>query len=544
MASNTTDFSKPGPFVTMNTREASPESLVEPQEIEYLYLELETPLPTPCITLPPRPGQSAPPEAPSLEKYTSPFLWPKWRKSMMTWISCGVTALAGYSAGEVSPASEELCKEWGISSVVYNLSITVFCFGFALAPMILAPFSEINGRRPIFVASGILFVAMLIACGGTHSFAGLLVARFFQGVGGSTFSTMVGGVISDIYHTQDRNTPMALFSGSALFGTGLAPMIAGAIVTRTSWRWVYYSHAIVSAVFVVIIFVFFKETRGSVLLSRKAQKLNTYYENLEEAGHFGVIMSSEDPSDEKCVRRIRWKVKSDEQRASLAKMIQVSLYRPFHMLVTEPVVFFFSLWVSFSWATLYLQFSSVPLVFRTNHHFNVEQTGAVFTSMCVGVILITLISIWQEKIAARFGWLNSSAEGRLYFVCIESILLPIGLFWFGWTSFPSIPWIVPAMAVGCATMGIFSIYLATFNYLADTYHRYASSAIAAQSCCRNLLGGIFPLVTTAMFTNLGYPGASSLLGGIGALLTLVPWVLAFYGPKIRAKSKMASELAH
>jgi MFS family permease len=96
-----------------------------------------------------------------LEEYTSPFLWPKWRKSMMTYISCAVTALAGYSAGEVSPASEELCKEWGISSVVYNLSITVFCIGFALAPMILAPFSEINGRRPIFVASGILFVGML-----------------------------------------------------------------------------------------------------------------------------------------------------------------------------------------------------------------------------------------------------------------------------------------------------------------------------------------------------------------------------------------------
>lgn len=32
-------------------------------------------------------------------------------------------------------------------------------------------------------------------------------------------------------------------------------------------------------------------------------------------------------------------------------------------------------------------------------------------------------------------------------------------------------------------MGIFSVYLAVFNYLADTYHRYASSAIAAQSCC-------------------------------------------------------------
>jgi hypothetical protein len=29
-----------------------------------------------------------------------------------------------------------------------------------------------------------------------------------------------------------------------------------------------------------------------------------------------------------------------------------------------------------------------------------------------------------------------------------------------------------------------------------------------------MLGGVFPLVTQIMFENLGYPGASSLLGGI------------------------------
>lgn len=139
---------------------------------------------------------------------------------------------------------------------------------------------------------------------------------------------MVGGVISDIYHAEDRNTPMALFSGSALFGTGLAPLLAGVIVTHTSWRWIYYSHAIVSAVFVVIIFFFFKETRGSVLLSRKAKTLNAYYEQLEKAGHHGVFMSSDD-SSEKLVKRIRWKVKTDEQRDSLATMIQISVYRPF-----------------------------------------------------------------------------------------------------------------------------------------------------------------------------------------------------------------------
>lgn len=160
--------------------------------------------------------------------------------------------------------------------------------------------------------------------------------------------------------------------------------------------------------------------------------------------------------------------------------------------------------------------------------------------MCVGALLSTILSIYQEKVARHFGKIFSTPEERLYFSCIESAFLPIGLFWFGWTSSASIHWIVPTLAIGCATMGIFSIYLAVFNYLADTYHRYASSALAAQSFCRNMLGGVFPLISTAMFTRMTFAGAASFLGGVGAILTVVPWVLVFYGPRIRARSKFAS----
>lgn len=209
-------------------------------------------------------------------------------------------------------------------------------------------------------------------------------------------------------------------------------------------------------------------------------------------------------------------------------------------------------------AESYLTFGAIPTVFRSSHGFNVQESGAVFAAMCVGALLSTVLSIYQDRLLARYlassakhienpGRMRkainlSSPEGRLYFACIESALLPIGLFWFGWTQFPSIPWIVPTLAITCATMGIFSIYLATFNYLADTYHRYASSALAAQSFCRNILGGVFPLVTVQLFTGLTFQGAASLLGGFAALLTTVPWVLVLYGPKIRARSKFASEI--
>lgn len=229
---------------------------------------------------------------------------------------------------------------------------------------------------------------------------------------------MVGGVISDIYHAEDRNTPMALFSGAALFGTGLAPLLSSVITYHSTWRWIYYSHAIVAGVFTILIFLFFKETRGSVILSRKAAALNKYYEALEAAGHFGVILADSQPGEEKR-KRIRWKVKSDEQRQSLGQMISISCYRPFRestppqpglgqlcceltgldMLCTEPVVFFFSLWAAFSWAVLYLQFGSVPLVFQTNHGFNLEQSGAVFT--CKSIARATLISTDSHSYVCR-----------------------------------------------------------------------------------------------------------------------------------------------
>ncbi|KAI4140330.1 MAG: hypothetical protein LQ341_003881 [Variospora aurantia] len=510
--------------------------------VVYRYLTFQTELPTPSLQSSPDEASTASgPAPPDLRQFASPFAWPERQKTFTIWLSCAVTVITSYAPGSYSPATEQMMKEWNMNQTAIYAGITTFTTGFAIAPMVLAPFSELNGRKPVFIASGTLFVICQLCCAVTRSYPGMLVARFFAGVGGSTFSIMVGGVVSDIYQEHDRNKPMALFAGAALFGAGLGPFCSGFIAQHLLWRWVFYIQAMTSGFLIVLVTVFLKETRGSVLLSKRARLLNDWYEAREQDGLVGFEISEENDPQVKS-QRIRWKVKTDEERETLAKMIAISVGRPFHLLTTEPVVFFFSLWISFSFAVLYLMFSSVPLVFGTNHGFNVEQNGAVFASMCIGALLSTVLSIYQEKVAIHYGKFSSTPEGRLYYSCIESALLPIGLFWFGWTSFPQTHWILPAIAVGCATMGIFSIYLSVFLYLADTYHRYASSALAAQSFCRNIVGGLFPLFADRMFRAMTYQGASSFLGGVGAVLTIVPWVLVVYGPKIRARSKFASEI--
>ncbi|KAK0630408.1 major facilitator superfamily domain-containing protein [Bombardia bombarda] len=484
-----------------------------------------------------------------------PTLWPRYRKNLMLTLSCFATFLTAYVAGSYSPprALLEASLSPSSSSLVILTGITTFCLGFGLAPMLLAPFSELNGRYTVFVAAGAVYVVFQAVCGLVTTVAGMLVARFLVGAGASVFATMVGGVIADMWEREERNTPMALFSGAVLAGTGAGPLVASVMVERlggggggeiemglgAAWRRPISSSS--------------DCVDGGV---PDEKKLHT----VTRASH---------------LKRIRWKVKEDEARSSLKHTIYLSLYHPFHLLFTEPVVFFFSLWAAFAWGVLYLTFGSIPLVFRRQYGFTIEQSGYVFSAMIVGAILATGIGIWQDKILNHPRWRlvapakvspsssgppyddskgdkiwalvrtrfpAESPEARLYFTCFTSALLPVGLFIFGLTARPDIHWIVPTLGVMLATMGITSVYLAVFNYLADTYHKHASSALAAQSLCRNILGGVFPLVTALTFESLGEAGAGALLGGIAAVLTAVPWVLVFWGEDIRRRSPIAREL--
>ncbi|KAI1393070.1 MFS general substrate transporter [Hypoxylon trugodes] len=590
--------------------------------ISYRYLTFNTPVARPNLE-DSQLDRSDLPACPDLSQFENPLTWPKTRKGVMVAISCIATLFTAYAAGAYSQAADLIASDLNTTHESALVGVTTFCVGFAVAPMVLAPFSEVNGRYPIFAIAGVVFVLFQGICGVVTNLAGMLVARFLKGVGGSVFSTMVGGVIADMYDKEDRNTPMALFSGAVLIGTGLGPLVAAVMVQTwegegDKWKWIFWHQVIIDFVLMVAVVVFFKESRGSVLLSRKAKTLNKWYGQLEEKGIFGVYVhgskgdstaviansgldSPEKPplpassavtptsprrrptNSRRAVRlqRIRWIVREDEQRASITTMITVSLCRPFLLLFTEPIVFFFSLWVSFAWAILYLTFGSIPLVFQRQYDFNIEQSGYVFTAMIVGSVISTIIGIYQESVLNHPKWRSESddtetdsvgdaidndndenvegegfwgflrrkfpaesPEARLYFTCFTSILLPIGLYLFGFSAQPSTHWMVPTFAIFLATMGIFYVYLATFNYLADIYQAYASSALAAQSFCRNVLGGCFPLVTGLLIRNLGEDAMGGLLGGIATALTVVPWVLVLFGDKIRARSSFAIALDH
>jgi MFS family permease len=82
--------------------------------------------------------------------------------------------------------------------------VSVYVLGFAAGPLVMAPFSEIWGRSPVYHACNIGFVIFVVACAKAPSLNALIVFRLFSGIFGSAPLTNGGGTIADMVTQENR----------------------------------------------------------------------------------------------------------------------------------------------------------------------------------------------------------------------------------------------------------------------------------------------------------------------------------------------------
>ncbi|KAJ9640353.1 hypothetical protein H2199_005892 [Coniosporium tulheliwenetii] len=106
---------------------------------------------------------------------------------------------------------------------------------------------------------------------------------------------------------------------------------------------------------------------------------------------------------------------------------------------------------------------------------------------------------------------GSEPEFRLPPTIVGAILVPIGLFGFGWTTFSWVHWIVPILFSLVFGVGTIFVFAGVFTFLVDCYPLYAASALAANSFARSSFAAAFPLFGVQMYNKLGDQWATSLL---------------------------------
>jgi hypothetical protein len=154
-------------------------------------------------------------------------------------------------------------------------------------------------------------------------------------------------------------------------------------------------------------------------------------------------------------RKLNLPITEAPRPASMKTLLMVTVFRPLHMLLTEPIVGFLSLYVAFNFGVLYIFFTAFPFVFGSVYHFSNGETGLVFLGIGLGCVL-SVVTIWvTDRLTYRKRHVKASQgehqgaiapEHRLYAAMMGSFGLPLGLFWFAWTARSDVHWISPVLA--------------------------------------------------------------------------------------------------
>ena len=192
-----------------------------------------------------------------------------------------------------------------------------------------------------------------------------------------------------------------------------------------------------------------KETRHSVILLRRAAK------ERKERGTDAIDVPE-----------------SMRQRGS-RQLFRVALLRPFRFLFTEAIIQFGAVYNGYLYGLSFLFNHAFPLIFgKEGHGFSVVGVGLSFLGIMTGISFGLVTNLWQERYyrerVKQTGGKNVP-EARVQLSQVAGITLPISLFWFAWTSYRSIHWIVPIIASSLWGWSFFTLILMTYTYTEDSY---------------------------------------------------------------------------
>ena len=353
------------------------------------------------------------------------------------------------------------------------------------------------------------------------NFGAQITFRFFAGCCGSAALVCTGGSVADMFNSIEKTWAFPLYAMPSFMGPMLGPIIGAYIgpSTAVSWRWAEWTMLIASGLVLLLVLLCLPETYGPLLLQWKA-------------AHYRRITGDS-----------RFRSEHELQDATLLSRLKVSMTRPFLML-TEPIIMAMTLYITVVYIVLFTFLVGWPYIFEHTYGIGQGLSNIIFASMLVGTQLNYFLVLFIYRLTLKRTNKEAGSlfkpEIRLWYATFgAAIAMPISLFWLGWTNYSSISiWsaILAVCLFGYAVMGIF---LCVYMYIIDAYEIYAASALTFVSLVRYLVAGGMTVAGIPWYEGMGTHYTLTILACISVALVPIPYLLYYYGHKVRAKSRFA-----
>ncbi|KAH0828296.1 putative transporter [Fonsecaea pedrosoi] len=460
----------------------------------------------------------------------NPLNFPRPRKWALLGLVSAITFVSPLASSMFAPAVGFLGEDFGVhQELVLSFTVSVYLLGIWLGtdtpdkqfgPLVLAPLSEIYGRRIVLCGANIFFVVWQIGCALAPNVGGLIAFRFLAGIGGSGCLTLGAGVIADLFVVEERGLATSIWSLGPLFGPVVGPICGGFVAQQIGWRWVFWILLIASASTTIGIELLNKETYARVLIRWKTQRL------AKTLGRSDLVS---------------W---FDREKGPVGpkRTLMDGMRRPLQMLVKYPIVMVLSGYMSLVYGLLYLLFTTITFVFEQQYGFSPQITGLAYLGIGIGFFLgAGVIAATSDRMVIKLTKRNNGQfepEMRMPLMIIFACFIPVSFFWYGWAADKKVHWIVPIIGMVPFSFGMMGVFLPIQTYLIDCYPTYAASAIAILTATRSLVGALLPLAGPPMYDALGLGWGNSLLGFVALACIPIPLVLERYGKQIRSRDKL------
>ncbi|MHB1131061.1 MAG: MFS transporter [Chloroflexota bacterium] len=181
----------------------------------------------------------------------------------------------------VSPILPAIARDVGTSPVQAAVLIAAYMLPFGLFQLLYGPLADRYGKLRVLRLSmiGFTVAAGLTAIGATLT--DLTLYRVITGAFAAATMPVSLALIGDTVRMEERQSAIGQFMGISFLGQGLSMGIGGAIAFFLSWRGVFATYAVISAVITGLLIL---RTRGLVTTGNPHSQIIAPYRNLLTQG--------------------------------------------------------------------------------------------------------------------------------------------------------------------------------------------------------------------------------------------------------------------
>jgi EmrB/QacA subfamily drug resistance transporter len=180
--------------------------------------------------------------------------------------------------GMLMAALDQTIVATALPTIVANLGgaghqswvVTSYLLASTIMTALVGKFGDLFGRKRVFQAAVVFFVAGSVLCGVSTSMGMLVAARALQGMGGGGLMVTAMALIGEVIPLRDRGRYQGAMG--AVFGvtTVIGPLLGGYFTDHLTWRWAFWINVPISVV------VFFVAAAAIPALSQRSKPVIDY----------------------------------------------------------------------------------------------------------------------------------------------------------------------------------------------------------------------------------------------------------------------------